>query len=112
MISTLHNFKDFPPGGFYYREPALNWHVSAGGELAMSGIDQVAEALRMVRLQNPSSGLDPDFDACKEAVARYTCARLNNDPRYCTPTQQTLKQTVSSQKRARRCKSCGGGKRG
>lgn len=111
MTYTLFNYSKFPPGGYSYREPALNWEVKPGSELAMSGIDRVAEALRMVRLQNPGSGLNPDFDACKEAIARYTCARINNDPAFCKSTTQTLTQTVTQTKTKRRCKSCGGGRR-
>lgn len=108
MASTLTNTTNFPNGGYAYREPSIRFHALPNSSLAMQGIAAVAEALRMARLQNPASGLNPDYDECVEAVKRYTCARLNNDPRFCSSTEQTVKQVVVAKKVARkRCKTCG-----
>lgn len=100
--TTLTNLQDFPPGGYLYREPELDW--SASPELALMGIDAVASALQMVRAQNPASGLNPSYAACLEAVKLYTCHRIDYDPRYCGPRTIVPKESTGR----RRCASCGG----
>jgi len=114
-VPTLTNLTEFPPWGYLYREPALNWSVPP--DLAMQGLQAVADAVRMVRMQNPASGLDPSYSACVEAVKRYTCARLAQNPdalrRYCSsvetqalaPSQRDMSQPTRRSRVG--CASCG-----
>jgi hypothetical protein len=103
---SLTNLTQFPPGGYRYREVALNWEMPQA--IAMLGLDDAVKALQMVRAQNPASGLSPLYADCLEAVQRYTCARLNNDPRWCgLPPAEAQKIDRSQAVSGRRCHSCG-----
>lgn len=107
----LINSKDFPPGGWQYREPSLNWSTTQ--EMAMAGLGAVAAALQMVRAQNPASGLNSSYKACLEAVKKYTCHRLNYDPRWCglppseIQTRSALRQAGQKSRKVQGCASCG-----
>jgi hypothetical protein len=104
MTATLITDTVYPPGGFRYREVAVNWE--APRELALLGLDAVAEALQRVRVQNPQAGLNPDYDACVEDIKQYTCARLQYDPKWCAlPAGEQQKLTAGQA--ARRCGGCG-----
>lgn len=108
MSTTLTNLKDFPPKGYIYREPSLNWEATP--ELALMGLDAVARAVQIVRIQNPGAGLNPSYEACVDDIKAYTCARLKNDPRFCASldggvVEQTT--TVRRKKTQKKCKSCG-----
>lgn len=70
----LINTSNFPPHGFLFYQPELNWR--APRELAQQGLDAVARALQSVRANNPQAGLDPSYEACVAAIGAYTCARL------------------------------------
>lgn len=95
----------FPPHGYLYREPGL-WECPR--ELAMLGLYSVARALQIVRIQNPTSGLDPSYEACVEAIALYTCTRLNNDPKYCgDPNSPPAKAQARGHSKPRKCPGCG-----
>lgn len=77
---TLINFRDFPPGGFRYREVSLgNWENPD----KFLGLDKATQNLQIVRAQNPASGLDPSYEACRSAIMEYTCKRLRYDPKFC-----------------------------
>lgn len=101
----LINLREFPPHGYLYREPSLNWSMPR--ETAMLGLPDAARALQMVRAQNPSSGLDPGYEACVDAIKAYTCIRLNFDSRWCglPPAEEQRVQLVKAKKR-RGCASC------
>jgi hypothetical protein len=79
----------------------------------MAGLGAVARALQMVRSQNPEANLDPSYGACLEAIKRYTCHRINYDPRWCglppeeIQTQAALKQAGRRSRRVQGCASCG-----
>lgn len=90
----------FPPGGFPYFEPSINWRAPRDGQ----SLKTTAQRLQTVRSQNPFAGLDPSFEACLEAVENYTCARLKNNPRWCT---STLEQAARL-KAARAITGCAG----
>lgn len=97
---TLTNLNQFPPGGYRFFQPEINFHVPK--DLAMIGLYDVARALQIARAQNPASGLDPSFEACVEAIKLYTCVRINGDPKFCGPQPAETPKT----KRAG-CASCG-----
>lgn len=107
----LINSKDFPPGGWQYREPSLNWSTTQ--EMAMAGLHAVASALQMVRSQNVASGLNPSYAACLEAVKAYTCHRIKYDPRWCglppeeIQTRSALRQAGQKSRKVQGCASCG-----
>lgn len=108
---TLINRTDFPPQGYLYFEPALNWRASR--ELASQGLDIVARALQQARVNNPQAGLDPSYEACVEAVGAYTCARLSPRLRaiYCggePATEQEKAQVEAARKSAGKPRGCGG----
>lgn len=105
MTATLISDTVYPPGGFQYREVAVNW--VAPKELALMGLDAVAEALQRVRVQNPQAGLDPSYDACVEAIRAYTCARLEYHPKWCDVTPLEAQKRQTNGQAARKCASCG-----
>ena len=81
MPVTLTNTTEMPYGGYAYREPAINFDVGVGSALAMQGLTAVAQALQQARVNNPGAGLDPDYQACVEAIKAFTCARLASKPK-------------------------------
>lgn len=115
----LTNTSDFPPHGFQYYEPSLDWR--APHDLALQGMPFVAKALQMVRAQNPASGLDPSYEACVTAISEFTCARLAQWPdklaHFCggePVTEQEKAAAAAAQRVAsapRGCASCGGRRR-
>lgn len=116
---TLTNRREFPPRGYEYFEAALNWR--APSELAQQGLKAVAQALSIVRAQNPAAGLDPSLEACVRAVSEFTCARLAQWPKvqrhYCGGGAQTEQERLAEAnlrhavENPRRCAGCGGGRR-
>lgn len=102
---TLTNTTEFPPGGYSYFEPSINFRVP--NDIAMLGLSDVARALQMARAQNPTSGLNPDYQACLQAVKAYTCARLNNDPRYCNSLTPITVDNSKPRSGPRPCAGCG-----
>lgn len=107
---TLRVDAPFPPHGYLYREPAINWE--APRELAMQGLDFVASALSTARAQNPASGLDPSYAACVEAVKQFQCARFAGRPealeRFCGGPQPAPVARDASRAAQGGCRSCGG----
>lgn len=103
---TLLNLTNFPPGGWRYREVALNW--TNPDPLNGEGFEHAVALIQMVRAQNPAANLDPSFNACAEALIRYTCARLHYDPRFCglPPLEQQILNAKNPQY-GRKCASCG-----
>lgn len=102
---TLLNLTNFPPGGWRYREVALNW--TNPDPLNGEGFDHAVKLIAMVRAQNPAANLDPSLGACAKALVEYTCKRLNYDPRWCglPPLEQ---QAINERYAPRRgCASCG-----
>jgi hypothetical protein len=93
----------YPPGGFSYFEPSINWRAPATG----LPIGMVAEQVQMARAQNPFAGLNPSYEACYAAVERYTCARLKNNPRWCVVDAQQAAQLRAVRKAAAVCGGCG-----
>jgi hypothetical protein len=112
---TLTNRRDFPPKGYQFYEPAINWR--APQDLATQGLKAVALALQKVRAQNPQVGLDPSLDACINAICEFTCARLAPWPelqrQFCDGGEQTDQERLVSATRRkaleqpRGCPSCG-----
>lgn len=102
---SLINLTKFPPGGYKYREPSINWVMPS--EIALIGLDDAVRALQMARANNPSSGLDPSYSACLEAIKKYTCTRLNNDPRWCDLPPEELQKRSSIGMIGRPCAGCG-----
>ena len=93
----------FPAKGYQYFEPELKWR--AQNELAMIGLDAVAKALQIVRIQNPGAGLNPSYDACVEAIMAFTCKRL---PKYCAqPEVPSVAGQAIRGKKQKKCKGCG-----
>jgi hypothetical protein len=92
----------FPPRGFSYFEPSINWRPP---KLGLS-LGAVAKQLQVARAQNPFAGLDPSFEACWEAVESYTCARLHNDLRWCAATPEQAAQ-IKEARKVTGCAGCG-----
>lgn len=104
MKKTLINTRDFPPGGYLYREPSLNWEAPE----PLQGLEHTARQLQMVRAQNPASNLDPSYEACLDAIKDYTAHRLNYDPKWCGVPPEPLNSVGNpTQKTVRGCKGCG-----
>lgn len=107
---TLTNLTDFPPGGYKYREPSLNWE--APPDLALQGLNFVVAALSTVRSQNPASGLDPSYAACEDAIKAYQCARFAHNPealyRWCSDAPMPARVRDASRPVTGGCRSCGG----
>lgn len=94
----------FPPGGFPYREPSLNWSAPADGAPFNDRVRQ----MQAVRAANPTAALDPTFDACAAALDLYTCTRLKNDPAWCAPaTDPVVRAVVKARATRPPCKTCG-----
>lgn len=91
-----------PPGGFYYREPSVNWSTSN----AYLPFDMIVGEIQAVRVANPVSGLDPTTVACEEALDTYTCARLKNDSKWCSGGVVAA-AVAASRKVSSGCSSCG-----
>lgn len=94
---------NFPVNGFLYREPSVGW--VAPPELAMMGHKEVAKALQRVRIQNPTSGLNPELNACIQDVIDYTCARI---PEWCETENEVSFEAIPVQgRKKKKCASCG-----
>lgn len=104
---TLLNFNNFPPKGWVYREPSLNWPPK--GFDFLRSFDVIVGEMQMVRAQNPASNLDPSPNACAKALVAYTCARLQYDPRWCglPPLEQQAINARYPEHGRRGCASCG-----
>lgn len=103
---TLLNTTSFPPKGWVYFEPELNWRNP--DPLNGEGIHHAAKLLQMVRAQNPQANLDPSYAACLEAIKNFTCARLGYDERWCgLPPAEAQKLSSAHPVSGRRCASCG-----
>lgn len=102
----LLNPHTFPPGGFDYFEPSINWRPPTRGQ----SLAQVTRQLQTARAQNPFAGLDPSYEACWTSIETYTCARLHNNPRHCTRTAAQAKAAREARK-AIGCVTCGKKKR-
>ena len=105
MNCRLIDTNKFPPGGFPYREAALNWTAPNYG-LPFS---MIVEQIQAVRAHNPASGLNPSYAACALALETYTCARLKCDPQWCWSEEGRMAAAV---RRAAStplpCATCGG----
>lgn len=104
---TLLNLTNFPPGGWRYRELALNW-VNPD-PLNGEGFEHAVALISIVRAQNPDSNLDPSPRACAKALIAFTCHRLNYDPRWCglPPLEQQALNAKYPEHGRRGCQSCG-----
>lgn len=80
MPYILKNVNQHPPGGFPYLESATGMLLENPG---FSFINMTT-AIQHHRKNNPKYGLPTTFQECSWALEDYTCARLNNDPAYCT----------------------------
>lgn len=103
MKKTLINTRDFPPGGYLYREPELNWVAPE----PLQGLEHTARQLQMVRSQNLAAGLDPSYDACVDAIKDYTAHRLNYNPKWCGTPPDPVDASGNPVKKTYGCKSCG-----
>lgn len=103
---TLLDLNSFPPAGWTYREPSLNW--TNPDPLNGEGLENAIRLLQMVRAQNPAANLDPSYTACRDAIIAYTCTRLRHDPRWCGPTPAEAQRIAAAYPvSGRRCASCG-----
>lgn len=116
MSLTLTNLREMPPRGYIYHEVSIDWRTPP--DLALQGLETVARALQIARAQNPKAGLDPSYEACLEAVKRYTCKRFVGQPKmlakFCADiVNGEMVAMVSSGATPRRpgCASCGGKRR-
>lgn len=101
----LTELSKFPRGGYQYREPSINW-VAPDPSI---GLVEVTKQLMQARAQNPASGLNPSYQACYDAIRRFTCARLNNDPLWCSPEKgEAIAAPVNHSQPTRRGGCCGG----
>lgn len=94
---------NFPPGGFLYREPALNWEAPRQG----LPFEMVVAQIQAVRAANPSTRLSTAATVCADALDAYTCARLHNDPRWCVSEDTVVAKAIQAKRAAVACGSCG-----
>lgn len=99
----LLNRNDFPPGGFPYREPSLNWVAPRDGAPFGLRVQQI----QAVRIANPSAGLNPTKEACEDALDLYTCTRLGNDPAWCVAPADPVAKALAAARKPPRCGGCG-----
>ncbi len=92
-----------PPGGFPYREPSINWTSPADGAVFDIRVRQIQQA----RANNPSMGLDPDYNACSDALDTYTCTRLKNDHKWCVVAVDPVAAALVASRKSKPCSSCG-----
>ena len=106
----ITNTTTVPPGGYRYREIAINWTV----DNPFLPIDMVISEIQMVRSQNLHVGLDPSREAVEDALGDQVYANMSdkNRPKYFNtlPTPSLNAPVDSSQpaRRQRRCAGCGG----
>lgn len=94
----------FPPGGFPYFEPRLNWRAPSDGAPFTLRVTQMMK----VRAANPSSGLNPSREACSDDLDAYTCARLGNDPQWCVSVANPVMAAITTtRKSVGGCGGCG-----
>ena len=74
----------YPPGGWRFREPAMNWILPSG-----LGFKQAVEAITNKRKQNPRFKLPTDSVTVEAELDLFTCALLKNDPYYCDGPEAT-----------------------
>jgi len=105
----LINTSLIPPGGYKYREVAINWEVAN----PLMPIDLVIKEIQAVRMNNLHVGLDPSREAVEDALGLQVCARLNDKDRarFCgevvfQPDFQPSGQG-SNARRRRSCAGCG-----
>lgn len=98
----LLNRNDFPPGGFPYREPSLNWSAPADG----APFDIRVSQIQSVRAANPAATLSPDRRDCEAALDLYTCARLHNDPRWCAVVTNASARALPAPAKRVGCSFC------
>lgn len=99
----LLNRNNWPPGGFQYFEPKLNWWAPKDGLSFALKVAQIQKA----RIANPSSGLDPSLEACEQALDDYTCARLHSDPAWCVGAANPVMVAAIKSRKVGGCGGCG-----
>lgn len=92
-----------PPGGFPYREPSIAWKSPADGAVFVERVKQISAA----RVNNPTSGLDPTYEACGRDLDAYTCTRLKNDPKWCVVEGDPVAKALAISRAPRPCAGCG-----
>lgn len=105
-MTTLIELNVFPPGGYPYFEPSINWRNPD----PYQDIKTAARLLQRVRAQNPAAGLDPSYEACLDAVRVFTCARLHGNPKFCMEVDGSGNYVLppgSIPIKAKRCAGCG-----
>lgn len=80
----LKSRSKYPPGGWRFREPAMNWILPSG-----LGFKQAVEAITNKRKQNPRFKLPTDSVTVEAELDSFTCALLKNDPYYCDGPEAT-----------------------
>lgn len=103
-MMTLTELKAYPPGGYSYFEPEINWRCPK--DIALIGLNDAARALQVARANNPWAGLDPSFVACRQAIMDYTCKRLNYDPKFCGPQPVSALNADNSRAQRVGCAGC------
>jgi hypothetical protein len=106
----------FPPGGYAMRDTRLAFHVKSGSELALRGFSFVVGALQQACLNNPTSGCNPDYKACEQAVMLYNFERLPVEDRgryflvegeVVESEPETLDASLPVKRKKSGCKTCG-----
>jgi hypothetical protein len=97
----LHSTSKHPPKGWLYRELIAGRYWTAPDP--MLGFEMVAKALCAARANNK---VKTTLAECKEAVANFTCKRLDNDVRWCVQASNPQAAAVAA-KAKRECAGCG-----
>lgn len=106
MSLILKSTDDFPPGGWIYFEPKLNWSMPS----PMQPFNLCVKDMQTIRSQNLFAGLSPEAADCAKDLGAYTCARLRNDPHYCIDEASPVGSAISIQRNdlGKPCRTCGG----
>lgn len=68
----------YPPGGWKFRQPEMNWELSPGRTFKDSVTAIIAK-----RAANPRFNLSTDRETVANELDAYTCALLKNNPAFC-----------------------------
>lgn len=79
----------FPPGGWQFFEPAINWHAPVGLRFV-----ECVDAIIKIRLANPRFNLSTDWHTVADTLDTFTCHRINFDPHYCFSATEAQKKTL------------------
>lgn len=84
---------NFPPNGWTFRQPETGWTAPTP---MSDSFDQTVNKIIAHRRQNPRFNLLTDFDSVASDLEIHTCARLGNDPNWCTQGDPQKKTSWTS----------------